>query len=89
VELDIWGQCATECEAARATVESVEATRDDVLITIQAEVAANYIDVRARNHNYEVATRNANQQAQTLELAIALLTEDKGHSLMSRVRVHC
>src|SRR5256885_2555536 len=38
-ELDLWGRVRRNVEAARATVESVEATRDDVLITIQAEVA--------------------------------------------------
>jgi len=68
-------------EAARATVESVEATRDDLLITIQAEVAANYIDVRGTQLQLEVARRNATNQTQTLDLAIALLNGGQGTQL--------
>jgi multidrug efflux system outer membrane protein len=80
-ELDIWGNVRRNVEAARATVESVEATRDDVLILIQAEVAANYIGVRGTQLQLEVATRNATNQAQTLELAIALLNGGQGTQL--------
>jgi multidrug efflux system outer membrane protein len=80
-ELDIWGNVRRNVEAARATVESVEATRDDVLITIQAEVAVNYIDVRGIQSQLEVATRNATNQAQTLELAVALLNGGQGTQL--------
>jgi multidrug efflux system outer membrane protein len=80
-ELDIWGNVRRNVEAARATVESVEATRDDVLITVQAEVAANYIDLRGSQLQLEVATRNATNQAQTLELAIALLNGGQGTQL--------
>ena len=80
-ELDIWGNVRRNVEAARATVESVEATRDDVLVTIQAEVAANYIDVRGTQSQLEVATRNATNQAQTLELAVTLLNGGQGTQL--------
>ncbi|HEY0550408.1 MAG TPA: efflux transporter outer membrane subunit [Verrucomicrobiae bacterium] len=80
-ELDIWGNVRRNVEAARATVESVEATRDDVLITIQAEVAANYVELRGTQAQLEVATRNATNQAQTLDLAIALLNGGQGTQL--------
>ena len=80
-ELDLWGRVRRNVEAARATVESVEATRDDVLVTVQAEVAANYIDLRGTQSQLEVATRNATNQAQTLNLAIALLNGGQGTQL--------
>src|SRR5437867_1322734 len=80
-ELDIWGNLRRNVEAARATVESVEATRDDVLITIQAEVAANYIDVRGTQAQLGVARLNATNQTQTLDLAIALLNGGQGTQL--------
>lgn len=80
-ELDLWGAVRRNVEAARATVESIEATRDDVLITIQAEVAVNYLDLRGTQSQLEVATRNATNQAQTLELAIALLNGGQGTQL--------
>ena len=80
-ELDLWGRVRRNVEAARATVESVEATRDDVLITTQAEVAVNYLDLRGTQSQLEVATRNATNQAQTLELAVTLLNGGQGTQL--------
>src|SRR5215212_8695118 len=58
-ELDLWGAVRRNVEAARATVESVEATRDDVLISVQAEVAVNYIQLRGAQSQLAVAIRNA------------------------------
>src|SRR5215218_8021364 len=69
-ELDLWGAVRRNVEAARATVESVEATRDDVLISVQAEVAVNYIQLRGAQSQLAVAIRNATNQSQTLNLAI-------------------
>jgi len=80
-ELDIWGRVRRNVEAARATVESVSATRDDVLITVQAEVAVNYIELRGTQSQLEVATRNATNQSQTLKLAIDLREGGQGTQL--------
>jgi multidrug efflux system outer membrane protein len=80
-ELDIWGNVRRNIEAARATVESVEATRDDVLVAIQAEVAVNYLNLRGIQAQLEVATRNATNQSQTLDLTIALLNGGQGTQL--------
>ena len=80
-ELDLWGRVRRSVEAARATVESVEATRDDVLITIQAEVAANYMELRGTQARLEVATRNATNQLETLRLAEALRDGGQGTQL--------
>jgi multidrug efflux system outer membrane protein len=80
-ELDIWGAVRRNVEAARATVESVEATRDDVLVSVRAEVALNYIQLRGNQLQLDVATRNATNQAQTLNLAIALRDGGQGTQL--------
>jgi multidrug efflux system outer membrane protein len=80
-ELDLWGRVRRSVEAARATVESVESTRDDVLITIQAEVAANYIELRGAQARLEVATRNATNQVETVRLAEALRDGGQGTQL--------
>ena len=80
-ELDLWGRVRRDVEAARATVESVEATRDDVLIAVQAEVAAGYIQLRGSQAQLEVATRNATNQAQTLRLAEQLRDGGQGTQL--------
>jgi multidrug efflux system outer membrane protein len=80
-ELDLWGRVRRDVEAARATVESVEATRDDVLIAVQAEVAASYIQLRGSQAQLDVATRNATNQAQTLVLAEQLRDGGQGTQL--------
>lgn len=80
-ELDLWGAVRRNVEAARATVESVEATRDDVLISVQAEVAVNYITLRGTQSQLAVAIRNATNQSQTLSLAIALRDGGQGTQL--------
>jgi multidrug efflux system outer membrane protein len=71
-ELDLWGRVRRSVEAARATVESIEASRDDVFVAVQAEIAANYLELRGAQGLLGVATRNATNQAQTLRLAVAL-----------------
>jgi multidrug efflux system outer membrane protein len=80
-ELDLWGAVRRDIEAARATVEAVSASRDDVLVTVQAEVAANYVQLRGAQAHLAVAARNATNQAQTLELAIALRDGGQGTQL--------
>lgn len=80
-ELDLWGAVRRNVEAARATVQSVEATRDDVLVSVQAEVAVNYIQLRGAQSQLAVAIRNATNQSQTLSLAIALRDGGQGTQL--------
>jgi len=80
-ELDLWGRVRREVEAARATVETVEATRDDLRVTLQAELAANYFELRGMQAALEVSTRNATNQARTLDLAVALRDGGQGTQL--------
>lgn len=71
-ELDLWGAVRRNVEATRATVESVEATRDDVLVSLRAEVAINYLALRGLQAQLDVARRNATNQSETLRLAETL-----------------
>lgn len=80
-ELDLWGRVRRNVQAARATVEAVEASRDDVLISIRAEVAANYFGLRGSQAQLYVARRNATNQAETLKLAEALRDGGQGTQL--------
>jgi multidrug efflux system outer membrane protein len=80
-ELDLWGRVRRNVEAARATVESVSASRDDLLVAIRAEVAANYLELRGLQGLLGVARRNATNQAETLTLAIALRDGGQGTQL--------
>jgi outer membrane protein, multidrug efflux system len=80
-ELDLWGRVRRSVEAARATVESVEASRDDVMVSVQAEVTANYVELRGIQAQLDVSTRNATNQSQTLKLAEALRDGGQGTQL--------
>lgn len=77
-ELDLWGRVRRGVEAARATVEAVNASRDDVLVAVRAEVALNYLELRGLQAQLEVARRNATNQSDTVKLAEALRDGGQG-----------
>ena len=54
-ELDVFGGTRRAAEAARAEVAAAEFGRRDLLITIFAEVARNYVDARAFQRRLAVA----------------------------------
>lgn len=80
-ELDLWGRVRRSVEAARATVEAVEADLGDVLVSIRAEVALTFFELRGAQSELEVAHRNATNQSETLKLAIALRDGGQGTQL--------
>lgn len=80
-ELDLWGGVRRNVEAARATVDAVAASRDDVLVLVRAELAVNYFELRGAQARLEVSTRNATNQSQTLVLAVALRDGGQGTQL--------
>ena len=67
-ELDLWGRIRRQVEAADAEVgASVEDYRD-VLVTLYAEVATNYVNVRALQERLRLAHVNVKGQENTLKL---------------------
>ena len=80
-ELDIWGRVRRSVEAARATIEAVAADRADLLVSLQAEAAANYFELRGFQAQLAVASRNATNQSQIVRLADALLQGGSGTRL--------
>jgi len=68
-ELDVFGGIRSTIDAAVATAEARAADLQDVLISLTAEVAIDYVDVRTLQRRLEIALANANVQEQTLELA--------------------
>jgi len=80
-ELDFFGRVRRSIEARSAEVGAAEAGRRDVYVSIIAEVARNYVELRGTQHQLEVARRNAENQRQTLELTIALLEGGRGTEL--------
>src|SRR5882672_1109491 len=70
-ELDLFGGIRRGVEAADAQVEAGIEGRRDVLVTLLAEVARNYIEVRGLQGQIAIARQNLDAQKKTLELTQA------------------
>ncbi len=80
-ELDFFGRVRRLIEARSAEVDSAGAARRDVIVSLLAEVARNYFELRGTQHQLEVARRNAENQGQTLDLTMARLEGGRGTEL--------
>ena len=80
-ELDFFGRVRRAIEASTADVGAAEASRRDVLVSLLAEVASNYFDLRGAQNQLAVARQNAETLQQTLELTQALLAAGRGTEL--------
>ncbi len=68
-EIDVWGRVRRSVEAADADLgAAVEETRD-VLVTVLAEVARNYVELRAFQRRLELNNQNIGLQRDSLALA--------------------
>jgi multidrug efflux system outer membrane protein len=67
-ELDVFGRIRRSVEAADATVEATEEDYRDVLVTLYAEVALNYVDVRTFQALIRSASGNVEAQRRTMQL---------------------
>jgi len=67
-ELDLFGRIRSQIRAASANAESFEASLDDVRVSLVAEVARNYFELRGLQHQLDVAERSLTNQRETLRL---------------------
>jgi NodT family efflux transporter outer membrane factor (OMF) lipoprotein len=67
-ELDLWGRIRRQVEAADAEVAASVEDYRDVLVTLFAEVATNYVNVRALQERLRYANANVEAQERTLQL---------------------
>ena len=67
-ELDVFGGMRRSVEAAEADEESAAASLDDTQVSLVAEVAANYVEVRALQSLLRIARDNLDSQSETLQL---------------------
>lgn len=67
-ELDLFGRVRRAAEAARADVEGAEAGLRDAQVSVAAEVARNYFELRGAQRQLAVAQRNLDNQRETLRL---------------------
>jgi NodT family efflux transporter outer membrane factor (OMF) lipoprotein len=70
-ELDFWGRFRRAVEAADADVLAAIASYDDVLVSLIANVAGNYIVLRTLEERLVVARANVEIQSRALEIARA------------------
>jgi multidrug efflux system outer membrane protein len=67
-ELDVFGGIRRNVEAADADLLASEESRRDVLVTLTAEVARNYIELRAFQERIDIARQNLALQQHTARL---------------------
>ena len=67
-ELDLFGGVRRAVEASSAEVGAAEYTRRDVLVSVLAEVARNYIDARAYQERLDITRQNIAAQQAIVEL---------------------
>jgi NodT family efflux transporter outer membrane factor (OMF) lipoprotein len=67
-EVDVFGGVRRSIEAAQGDLEASVADYQDVLVSLLAEVALNYVEARTFQTLLQVAEENLNAQAETLQL---------------------
>jgi len=67
-ELDLFGGIRRSVQAAQAELEASQADMNDVLISLMAEVALNYIEAQTYQHRLEITRSNIKTQKKTYKL---------------------
>jgi multidrug efflux system outer membrane protein len=67
-ELDVFGRIRNQVRSATATADSFAAAVDDVRVSVAAEVARNYFELRGLQQRLAVAERSLANQQETLRL---------------------
>ena len=70
-EIDFWGKYRRGIESDRATFLGTVASYDDALVTLIADVATSYVNLRTAEERIRVATRNAETQRESQRVAEA------------------
>lgn len=80
-ELDVFGGTRRAVEAANARIGAAEFGRRDVLVSLLAEVARNYISARAYQQRLGIARDNIRVEQQVLDLTTNLFNNGLGSDL--------
>jgi NodT family efflux transporter outer membrane factor (OMF) lipoprotein len=68
-EIDVWGRFRRAIESADAALLASVATYDDVLVSLTADVATNYVQIRTLESRLEIARENVEVQRESLNIA--------------------
>jgi len=80
-EIDLFGHVRRSVEAAKADLGAERANYQDAQVTVAAEVARNYFELRGAQKRLLVARQNLTTQHQTLELTQLLDETGRGSEL--------
>ena len=80
-EIDLWGRLRRGVEAASAEAEMAEAFRRDVTVTLLAEVALHYFELKGARHELEVAKKNADNLRESHRLTVVRFNAGRGMDL--------
>ncbi len=80
-EIDVFGGVRRDEEAALAQVEAAEEAREEVLVTLVADVARNYLELRGAERQIEILDHTVETQKETLGLARARFDSGMGADL--------
>ncbi|MGD0491658.1 MAG: efflux transporter outer membrane subunit [Steroidobacteraceae bacterium] len=80
-EIDLFGRVRRSVEAARADLGAERANYEDAQVTVAAEVARNYFELRGAQKRLDVARRNLDSERQTLDLTQLLDQTGRGSEL--------
>ena len=80
-ELDLFGRVRRGVEARGAELQGAEASLQDAQVSVTAEVARTYFELRGQQTQLAVAQRNVINQADTLKLTQARLDAGRGTEL--------
>ena len=83
-QLDFWGKFRRATEAARANLLATEAARQEVLLTLVANVSSAYFQLRALDLELEISTRTLASRRESLRLTTILA--DRGSTSLLDVR---
>jgi multidrug efflux system outer membrane protein len=80
-EIDLFGGVRRSVEAAKAEIEASEENRRDVLVTLVAEVATNYLALRGSQRRLAIAHENIRNQKDTVDLTQGRFEAGLGNKL--------
>ena len=80
-EIDVFGGVRRDVEAAVAQVQAAEEGQRDVLVTLLADVARNYAELRGTQRQLEILDATIRSQQDTLDLAKARFDAGLGAAL--------
>jgi NodT family efflux transporter outer membrane factor (OMF) lipoprotein len=68
-EIDVWGKIRRSIESDRAVYLGSLASYDDALVTVIADVASSYVNIRTAEERLRVAAKNVETQKESLRVA--------------------